>query len=611
MADGPARERMNAHRLRYALVTAARNEEEHLPRLAQCLVEQAFAPTEWVVVENGSTDRTRERAEALAAEHDWIRVISMPGAGRPARGGAIVRAAQRGHRGARARPADVIVKLDADISFEPDYFARLVAAFAARPRARHRERELLGARRGHLDAALRDPAAPWGASRAYRRDVSTRSRRSRSATAGTASTSCRAIVAGWRTETILDLPFRHHRPEGVRDGSGRAAWRAEGQLAHYIGYRLTLPLRARSTVAHDATCRLAMVCVPRSGRPPGAALADTAAVRRSARPAAPRTCRCAHGKPRTTGRLACAASAASSWSTGEPRPVIAPDVLDRMTDAMIHRGPNDRGTFWRPASRSARGASASSTSTAATSRSQRGRDVWAVAERRDLQPRRPARELAPRGHVFRSRCDTEILPHLYEEHGPAFAEQLRGKFAIAVWDDATPPRPCSPATASASSRSTTRVVGDLLVFASELKSLLASGLVADELDYEAIDAYLTLGYVPGAAHAARRGAQAHARGPAGRRGRPRAVERILGYPEPTARRRGRRDEEWAEGCSKALDESVRLRLMSDVPLGAMLSGGLDSSLIVALMARHMSEPVKTFSVGFREAGDDNELGDAR
>ncbi len=151
---------------------------------------------------------------------------------------------------------------------------------------------------------------------------------------------------------------------------------------------------------------------------------------------------------------------------------------------------------------------------------------------------------------------------------------------------------------------------DLLVFASELKSLLASGLVEPELDYEAIDAYLTFGFVPGADDPARRRLEADAGPRSRRRGRLGAPRALLAATRrrwlPCAGTRAS-----TGSCLDKLDESVRLRLMSDVPLGAMLSGGIDSSLIVALMARHMSEPVKTFSVGFAEAGAENELEDAR
>ena len=154
------------------------------------------------------------------------------------------------------------------------------------------------------------------------------------------------------------------------------------------------------------------------------------------------------------------------------------------------------------------------------------------------------------------------------------------------------------------------VAGDLVVFASELKSLLASGLVGDALDYEAIDAFLTFGFFPGpstplAAVSKLMPGHSLVVEPDGVR-----VEQYWAYPKPEPRPE-RSLAETVEGLLEKLEESVRLRLMSDVPLGAMLSGGLDSSLIVALMARNMSEPVKTFSVGFREDGAGNELADAR
>ena len=153
-------------------------------------------------------------------------------------------------------------------------------------------------------------------------------------------------------------------------------------------------------------------------------------------------------------------------------------------------------------------------------------------------------------------------------------------------------------------------VGDLLLFSSELKSLLASGLVPLDLDWEAIDAYLAFGFFPGprtplAAVEKLLPGEFLVAGPGGVR-----RERYWSYPKP-APESGRSEDEWAEGLLEQLDEAVRLRLMSDVPLGAMLSGGLDSSLIVALMARHQSGPVQTFSVGFREDGESNELADAR
>jgi asparagine synthase (glutamine-hydrolysing) len=143
-----------------------------------------------------------------------------------------------------------------------------------------------------------------------------------------------------------------------------------------------------------------------------------------------------------------------------------------------------------------------------------------------------------------------------------------------------------------------------------LKSVLASGIVDVELDYEAIDAYLTLGFFPAPLtplRAVKKLLPGHTL--AVESGTLR-IDRYWSYPAPQPTR-GVSPEAHAEQLLDKLDEAVRLRLMSDVPLGAMLSGGLDSSVVVALMARHMTEPVKTFAVGFSGGGETNELDDAR
>ena len=282
-----------------------------------------------------------------------------------------------------------------------------------------------------------------------------------------------------------------------------------------------------------------------------------------------------------------------------------------MTDAMTHRGPNDRGTFL--ADGVALGVRRLSIVDVADGHqpvaNEDGR-VHAVQNGELYNHGEIRRELGRAGHVFRTRCDTEILPHLYEQEGDRLPQRLRGKFAVAVWDDhrrrallARDPLGVKPLYHAR--------VGDVVVFASELKSLLASGLVEPEIDWEAIDAYLTLGYIPAP--------RSPLRGVSKLRPGHRieiadgqvSIEPYWRYPHPAPASEPRSEDEWAEALLAELDESVRLRLMSDVPLGAMLSGGLDSSIVVGLMARHMTEPVKTFSVGFADAGDANELADAR
>jgi asparagine synthase (glutamine-hydrolysing) len=296
---------------------------------------------------------------------------------------------------------------------------------------------------------------------------------------------------------------------------------------------------------------------------------------------------------------------------GPPRPLLSPDVLGAMMNRLEHRGPNDSGSY--VADGVALGVRRLSIVDVAGGHQPFGNEdgrVWAVQNGELYNHDEVRRHLDQNGHRLASRCDTEVLPHLYEELGDSFPTRLRGMFAAAVWDggrhrgviarDRLGKKPLYYA-----------IAGDVVVFASELKSLLASGLVSTELDGEAIDAYLTLGFfpapmtplrhvrklLPGAVLAVGEGAVRE--------------ETYWDYPQPQEPEERRSEGAYREELLALLDDSVRMRLMSDVPLGAMLSGGLDSSIVVALMARHQADPVKTFAVGFVEAGAANELGHAR
>ncbi len=206
-------------------------------------------------------------------------------------------------------------------------------------------------------------------------------------------------------------------------------------------------------------------------------------------------------------------------------------------------------------------------------------------------------ELAERGHEVRGRGDTAVIPHLYEEYGPEFVEHLDGMFAIALWDAPRGRLVLARDRLGKKPLVWTRLPDGTLAFASELKSLLALDGVGREPDLAALDAYLALQYVPGE----RTGLRGIQRLPPGSllvaEG---AAEQIRRYWEPTPSAETLSDDEWLERVRDAVGAAVRKRLASDVPLGALLSGGVDSAIVVALMAQASPSPVRTFTVGFAD-----------
>jgi asparagine synthase (glutamine-hydrolysing) len=212
------------------------------------------------------------------------------------------------------------------------------------------------------------------------------------------------------------------------------------------------------------------------------------------------------------------------------------------------------------------------------------------------------RELERRGHRFRTHGDTEVLVHLYEEHGEGFAQRLRGMFAVAIWD--APRRRLVLARDRFGIKPLYyREAEGELAFASELRALPRG-----EIDLDALEAFLAFNSIPAPLTIFRDSRKL----PAGQlliweNGRVR-LERFA-RPAPDDARED--DEaELVEELRSRLRDSVRAHLVSDVPVGVLLSGGVDSSVLAALAAEETSEPLRTFSIGFEEPSFD-ELADAR
>jgi len=216
--------------------------------------------------------------------------------------------------------------------------------------------------------------------------------------------------------------------------------------------------------------------------------------------------------------------------------------------------------------------------------------------------------LADRGHVLATQGDTEVIAHLYEEEGPDCVRRLHGMFAVAIWDAKA--RQLTLARDRVGKKPLFYSLREgCLTFASELGALMADPEIPRELDHRAIDAYLALRYVPApfSAFAAVRKLP-----PAStltyRDGRAR-IERYwqLDY---TPKRAVASEAEVHEEVRDHIRAAVRRRMVADVPLGAFLSGGVDSSAVVAAMAEASPHPVRTFSIGF-SSDELNELPQAR
>ncbi|HEX7959559.1 MAG TPA: asparagine synthase (glutamine-hydrolyzing) [Terriglobales bacterium] len=283
-----------------------------------------------------------------------------------------------------------------------------------------------------------------------------------------------------------------------------------------------------------------------------------------------------------------------------------PGVLHTMGAMIPHRGPDDEGQYVSgPIALGMRRLSIIDLSGGHQPISNEDGSIWVVCNGEIYNFEDLREELEKNGHRFSTHSDTEVLVHLYEQEGVNFLGRLRGMFAIALWDE-NRSRLILARDRVGKKPLYVRREANRLLFASEIKSLLQVEKVPREIDHDALRDYLEFGFVPAP------------------RTMFRGIEKLLpGHyleVENGAIRTGqywnadlthiekRSEQEWIELVRHKLEESVRIRLISDVPLGAFLSGGIDSSTIVAIMAKITNQPVKTYSIGFD--GDDqfyNEL----
>lgn len=283
-------------------------------------------------------------------------------------------------------------------------------------------------------------------------------------------------------------------------------------------------------------------------------------------------------------------------------------AVRRMTDALVHRGPDDHG-YWSDehCALGHRRLSIIDLSPAGRqpmANSDGSFQITFNGEIYNYQQLR--RELESAGYTFRTQTDTETILHAYDKWGDDCVSHLRGMFAFGLWD-ARRRRLLLARDRVGKKPLFYTLQGDRLLFASELQALLTCPDVPRSINLSAIDTYLSYGYIPapetGFLHI-NKIQPGHTLVFELPDGRPK-IERYwsLRY-EPKL---NISETEACEELRETLTEAVRLRMISDVPLGAFLSGGIDSSIVVGLMAGLSSQPVKTFSIGFKEAAYDETI----
>ena len=284
-------------------------------------------------------------------------------------------------------------------------------------------------------------------------------------------------------------------------------------------------------------------------------------------------------------------------------------LLERMNDRLSHRGPDGSGLFFDPGvGLGHRRLSIIDLSTGAQPLANEDDSVWVTFNGEIYNFAALRSDLEAAGHVFRTHSDTEVIVHAWEEWGEACVERFNGMFVFALWDRGAGTLLLARDRLGIKPLYWAITEKRELIFASELKALLAHPNLGRELDERAIVDYLALGYIPEprtifrSVHKLEPGHLVRVR--RGAEPQPRPYWSLT----PTQGLRGLSEGQLQERLREVIDGAVGLRMIADVPLGAFLSGGVDSSAVVAFMAGRSEAPVKTCSIRFDDpAFNENEF----
>ncbi len=276
------------------------------------------------------------------------------------------------------------------------------------------------------------------------------------------------------------------------------------------------------------------------------------------------------------------------------------ELLGRMCESIVYRGPDEQGTLVR--GRAALGMRRLSIIDIKTGQQPIFTEDGNLAivfngEIYNFQEVR--KELMALGHKFKTNSDTEVIVHAFEEFGEACVQKLRGMFAFAIWNFRDESLFIARDRVGKKPLYYTLTDNGEFVFGSELKTLLVHGGLKREVDLAALDAYLTFGYVPEEFCILKNVKKLLPGHFLNFRSGDVTTKQYWDF-DLSKVKEARPEAEWAELLREKIEEAVKIRLISEVPLGAFLSGGVDSSTIVGLISRLSERPVKTFSIGFHE-----------